>query len=426
MVKKVISGKEIEVRGEEIKATQCAAFTCPPDKTFDRLPIGRGAFLEVRKSGGRYWGTKYFCNGKRDTYRIGTYEAFTLSEARIERDRIKALAAQGIDPNTEKRTKKLINAQSYETFADCVKNYIATHPEWSVDRLKQINSQLEGNVLPYIGKRPIKEVKGTEILACIDRMIKRGAIQSAHKTLAVISRIYETVALDGILDATIGIKARLPKAIKGNYLAITEPMRFGELLRAIDGYGGSPEIKTALQIAPILFQRPKNVRTMRWREIDIDNKLWTIRSADLKREEQEKLSGSDHLVPLPVQVIELLEKMKPITGGGEYVFPNQDDRTKPFSVGAIRYALISIKFIDEQSFHGFRASGRTIAAEVLGVDDKHLEAQLSHKIKGDPLKGAYNRTKFVEQRREAIQLWANYLDGLKAGAEVLPFKAKAV
>jgi integrase len=205
-------------------------------------------------------------------------------------------------------------------------------------------------------------------MGLIYRTIKRGAIQSAHKTLAVISRIYETVALDRIPGATIGIKGRLLKAIKGNHLAITEPKRFSELLRAIDGYGGSPDIKTALQIAPILFQTPKNVRTMRWREINLDNRLWTIRSADLKREEQEKLSGSDHLVPLLIQVIELLEKMKPITGGFEYAFPNQDDRAKPFSVGAIRYAPISIKFIDEQSFLGFKVNGRAIAAEVLGAD----------------------------------------------------------
>lgn len=415
---------EKKIKGEEVKATQCAAFKCPADKNRGRLPIGRGAYLLALKAGGKYWCAPYYCNGKRDTYRIGTYEAFTLSEARIERDRIKDLAANGEDPNAEKRAKKFIKAQSYETFADCTKNYIATHPEWSSDRLKQINSQLNGNVLPYIGKRPMKDLKGTEILACIQRMIERGAIQSAHKTLAVVSKIYETVALDGITDATIGIKARLPKAIKGNYLAITDPKRFSELLRAIDGYGGSPEIKTALQIAPILFQRPKNVRTMRWREIDLENKLWTIRSADLKREKQEKDTGEDHLVPLPIQVIEFLEKMRPITGCGEFVFPNEKDKGKAFSAGAIAYALTSIKFIKEQSFHGFRASGRTIAAEVLGVEDRLLEAQLSHKIKGDPLKGAYNRTKYLEQRRDAIQLWANYLDGLKEGAEVIPLHAR--
>jgi integrase len=425
VIKKIIGGKEVDVKGEEIKATQCAVFTCPPEKDFDRLPIGGGAYLQVTKTGGRYWATKYYCRGKRETYRIGTYAKFTLSEARAERNRIKDLASQGIDPNTEKRTMKSLDTQSYETFGDCAKNFIATHPQWSSDRLKQVNSQLNGNILPYIGWRPMKDIKGTEILSCIQRMVKRKAIQSAHKTLAVVSGIYETVALDGIPNATIGIKARLPKAIRGNYPAITEPKRFAELLRAMDGYGGSIEIKSALLIAPILFQRPKNLRTMRWREIDTDSKLWTIKSKDLKREAQEKLTGEDHLVPLPLQVIEILEKLKPITGGGEYVFPNERDKDRPFSVGAIQYALTSIKFVKEQSFHGFRASGRTMASEVLRADDRHLEAQMSHKIKGDAHRGAYNRTRFIEQRREVIQLWANYLDGLKAGADVLPFKSKA-
>lgn len=367
---------------------------------------------------------KYEFGGKEKTFSIGVFPAVTLSEARLERDRAKQLLAQGIDPTVEKKVKKLLKSQAYESFADCAKNYIANHPEWSESHLERVNAQLNNDVLPYIGKRPIKDIKGTEIYACINRIVERQAIESAHRTLGVISNIYDTVALDGITDATKGIKSRLPKIIKGHFLAITDPKRFADLLRCIDGYTGSPEVKSAFQIAPILFQRPKNVRFMRWSELDLEAKLWTIPSENMKREEQERIDGDDHLVPLPTQVVEILEKLKPMTGSGEFVFPSTKHKDKPFSENAIRAALITIGFVKEQTFHGFRASGRTMAAEVLGIDDRHLEAQLSHTVK-DTLGRSYNRTKWLDQRREAIQLWANYLDGLKAGAEVIPLHAKA-
>jgi len=404
---------------------QCQAFKCPPDKKFTRLHDEGRLYLEATPAGGKYWRMKYEFGGKAKTFSIGVFPAVTLAEARLRRDGAKQLLVQGIDPTAEKKIRKLLKSQAYESFADCAKNYIANHPEWSESHLERINAQLNNDVLPYIGKRPIKDIKGTEIYACIDRIVKRDAIESAHRTLAVVSSIYDTVALDDIADATKGIKSRLPKVIRGHFLAITDPKRFADLLRCIDGYSGSPEVKSAFQIAPILFQRCKNVRFMRWSEIDLKAKLWTIPSANMKREEQEKIDGDDHLVPLPLQVIEILERLKPMTGSGEFVFPSTKHKDKPFSENAIRAALITIGFVKEQTFHGFRASGRTIATQVLGVDDRHLEAQLSHKIKSDPLKGAYNRTKWVEQRREMIQLWANYLDGLKAGADVIPFKAKA-
>lgn len=367
---------------------------------------------------------KYEFGGKAKTFSIGVFPAVTLAEARLERDRAKQLLAQGIDPTVEKKVKKLLKSQTYESFADCAKNYIANHPEWSESHLERVNAQLNNDVLPYIGKRPIKDIKGTEIYACINRIVDRDAIESAHRTLGVVSNIYDTVALDGITDATKGIKSRLPKIIKGHFLAITEPKRFADLLRCIDGYTGSPEVKSAFQIAPILFQRPKNVRFMRWSELDLEAKLWTIPSENMKREEQERIDGDDHLVPLPTQVVEILEKLKPMTGSGEFVFPSTKHKDKPFSENAIRAALITIRFVKEQTFHGFRASGRTMAAEVLGIDDRHLEAQLSHTVK-DTLGRSYNRTKWLDQRREAIQLWANYLDGLKAGAEVIQLHAKS-
>ncbi len=406
-----------------LTAAECKSFTCPPDKKRDRIYDDGGLYLQAEKTGGKYWRLKYTFGGVEKTYSIGVYKNFTLAEARTDRDNAKKLLSQGIDPTVEKQTKKLLKSQSYQSFGDCAKNYIASHPEWSASHLERVNAQLNNDVLTQIGKRPMKDIKGTEIFACINKIIERGSIESAHRTLGVISRIYETVILDGIIDATAGVKIRLPKIIHGKFAAITEPKQFAQLLRSIDDYQGAPEIKAALQIAPILFQRPKNVRYMRWSQLDLKGNLWTIPSDDIKRDKQEKKTGLDHFVPLPTQVVEILEKLKKTTGSGEFVFRSTRGKAgAPFSENTSGSALNGMGYKDIQTFHGFRASGRTMLDEVLNKDWRHLEAQLAHKV-GDANGDSYNRTRFLSQRAEIIQDWANYLNKLKAGAEIIQLKA---
>ena len=190
-------------------------------------------------------------------------------------------------------------------------------------------------------------------------------------------------------------------------------------MRSIKGYKGGPVVRTALQLTPLLYQRPANLRMMEWTELDLDAALWTIPSQKMKRTVQEKEQGDDHIVPLPTQAIALFRGIHPITGHGRYVFPGERSRDKPISDNSVRSALYSLGYGKEQTWHGFRASARTMLVDELNIDYLVIEANLAHAVK-DANGRSYNRTQYVKQRFEMIQTWADYLDKLAKGADVVP------
>lgn len=192
-------------------------------------------------------------------------------------------------------------------------------------------------------------------------------------------------------------------------------------MRAIKGYKGGPIVRTALQLSPLLYQRPGNLRMMEWAELDLDQGLWTIPSMKMKRLKSEKENGEDHIVPLPKQAVSLLRNIHPLTGHGRYVFPGERNHDRPLSDNAVRSALYSLGFGKEQSSHGFRASARTMLVDELNLDYNVIEANLAHAVK-DANGTSYNRTKYFQQRLEMIQKWADYLDKLAVGADVIQFK----
>jgi integrase len=204
--------------------------------------------------------------------------------------------------------------------------------------------------------------------------------------------------------------------------AITDPKRVGELVRAIEGYKGMPITRAALQLAPLVFVRPGELRKAEWVEFDLDAAQWRIPAARMKRTKQEKSSGTAHVVPLSRQAVAILRELHPLTGHGRYLFPGPRTGERPMSDNGVLSALRRMSFpSDEMTGHGFRAMARTLLAERLGVDEAAIEAQLAHAVK-DSLGRAYNRTEFVEQRRKMLQTWADYLDRLRDGAEVIPIK----
>jgi integrase len=272
---------------------------------------------------------------------------------------------------------------------------------------------LERDLFPWIGQRLIKDITGNEILATLRKIEERGAVETADRGLMLCRQIWTFVALDGIPDATRGIKEKLAPYRGKNFAAIIEPTKFGELLRAIDGYKGGVIVRTALKLAPLLFQRPQNLRTMQWAHLDLADKLWTIPSIDMKRSKIEKENGEPHFVPMPSQAVTLLKELHPYTGHGMYVFHGERQHDRPISDNSVRTALYSLGYGKEQSWHGFRSSGRTMLAEQLEVNPLYLEAQLAHAVK-DANGRAYNRTQYLKQRREVMQQWGDYLDQLKA------------
>ena len=392
----------------------CKSAKCPEDKTFKRFADSGGMYLEVTKSGGKYWRLKYRLANKEKRLALGVYPATSLKAARIKRDESKMMIEQGQDPSQiQKAQRQSIQQPGILTFKDVALDWYKTKSSsWSDDHAKRTMRQIERDLFPLLEKRPISEIKGTEILYALRKIEERGAIETADRGLMICRQIWEYVALDGIPDATRGIKAKLQPYRGKHFQAIIEPKQFGKLLAAIDQYKGGIVVKTALQLAPILFQRPANLRLMKWSQIDFANALWTIPAAEMKGTKERKENGDPHLVPLPSQVIKLLNDLKPYVGNCEFVFRGERQASKPISDNSVRTALYALGFGKEQSWHGFRASGRTMLAEQLNENIAHLEAQLAHAVK-DANGTSYNRAIFVEQRRAIIQRWADYIDEIK-------------
>lgn len=390
----------------------------------DKHSDGGGLYLHVTKAG-KYWRMAYRFSGKQKTLAIGVYPAISLAQARRQRDQARELLAQGIDPSEDKRRAKASKAAAtVNTVEAMARAYLANKKDsWSTTHYEREARSLEKDIYPYLGARPIREVEPPELLSVCERVQDRGAVESAHRLLTTTSGVWQFAIAKGCAarDITQDIKKALKPRKKGHFPAITNPAQLGELLRASDGYGGGPVVRTALAIAPILFQRPGNLRTMRWTDLDFDAGLWTIPSADLKRGVEEKQNGAAHKVPLPRQAIAAIRKLQSMTGHGEYVFPGLRDHAKPMSEAAVNAALHAMGYKDIHTWHGYRATGRTLLREVFKIDVDVIEAQLAH-VGGKTHNGAYDRATFVDERTAVMQQWADYLDKLRHGADVLQFR----
>lgn len=285
--------------------------------------------------------------------------------------------------------------------------------------------RLEQDVFPWLGSLRIGDVKAPLVLQTLRRIESRGAVETAHRTKQVCSQVFRYAIATGRAesDPAAALSEALKPVLVQHMPAITEPRRVGQLLRAIHAYEGLPVTRAALQLAPLVFVRPGELRKAEWPGFDLDAAEWRIDSMRMKRTKQDKLTGAAHLVPLSTQAVEVLRDLQPLTGHGRYVFPSLRTGERPMSDNAVLSALRRMGFPkDEMTGHGFRAMARTLLAERLGVDESVIEAQLAHAVK-DGLGRAYNRTEFVLQRREMLQAWADYLDKLRDGAEVIPLKA---
>ena len=270
----------------------------------------------------------------------------------------------------------------------------------------------------------MQSIQAMELLKALQKVEERGALETADRVLMLARQIwtYWLPTTDNTQrNITEGLKARLTPYRGGVMAAITDPVRFGELLRSIRAYKGGILVRTALRLAPMLYQRPANLQEMEWAELDLDAALWTIPSAKMKRTKHEKVNGEPHVVPLPRQAVELLRDLQPFSGRGRYVFHGERDHDRPISNNSVRSALYALGFGKEQTLHGFRASARTMMVDQLNLDPLAIEANLAHAVK-DANGRSYNRTQYIAQRLEQIQQWADYCDKLAAG-NVVQFKS---
>jgi len=288
---------------------------------------------------------------------------------------------------------------------------------WTLVHAAMILRRLELNVFPWIGVRPIIDIKAPELLRVLRRIESRGALETAHRVRIICGQVFRYAVATGRADRdpVADLRGAIPPVKSKHFSAMTDPVKVAGLLRAIDGYEGSFVTRCALRLAPLLFVRPGELRQAEWAEIDLDAAEWNIPAEKMKTRDA-------HLLPLARQAVEILKELQPVSGSGKYVFPSARSPLRPMSNNAVLAALRRMGIDkDEMTGHGFRAMARTILDEVLQVRPELIEHQLAHAVR-DPLGRAYNRTKHLPERRRMMQTWADYLDGLKAGAKVIPFR----
>jgi integrase len=383
-------------------------------KLFD----GDGLYLLIVPQGGKYWRFKYRFEGKEKLLALGTYPEISLAEARQRRENARRQVAKGIDPGAARKAQKLVETQSMETFEVIAREWhIKFTPTWAPGHAAKVIRNLERDLFPWIGSRPINEIKAPELLSALRRIESRGALDTAHRVRTIASQVFRYAVATGRAErnpATDLIGA-LPPTIDKHLPSLTDPKEVAPLLRAMEGYQGSFVVQCALRLSPLFFVRPGELRHAEWSEIDMEEAVWNIPAQKMKM----KMA---HIVPLCKQAIEILNELKPLTGASKYVFPSGRSFARPMSENAVNAALRRMGY-DQGTMtgHGFRAMARTILDEVLHIRPDYIEHQLAHAVR-DPNGRAYNRTAHLEERRKMMQTWADYLDRLKSGALVIPFK----
>lgn len=389
-----------------------------PREKFYKLTDGDGLYLHVTEKGSKLWRFRYRFDHKEKLLALGTYPEISLYDARQRRDEARRQVAHGIDPGAVRKAQKQTRTEETETFEVIAREWYEEFKQtWSSGHAVTIMSRLERDLFPWIGKRPINQIKAPELLAVLRRVESRGALESAHRIRTIAGQVFRYAVATGRAerDPAADLKGALPQPRERHHAALTEPKEVAPLLRALDGYQGHFVVKCALRLAPMFFTRPGELRHAEWSEIDLDEAAWNIPAHKMKMKQA-------HIVPLCRQAVEILTELKEFTGASRYVFPSGRSFARPMSNNAVNAALRRMGYDGEtMTGHGFRAMARTILDEVLHVRPDYIEHQLAHAVR-DPNGRAYNRTAHLEERRKMMQTWADYLDGLKAGGVVVPFK----
>lgn len=403
----------------------CKNASCPPDKKRVRLTDSGGLYLEVAPNGSKRWFWKFRKGASESRLALGSYPAVGLTTARKARDAAKLQRAEGVDPVQARKIAKLRASNSTgDTFKEVALEWFGKQaPLWSAGHAERSLRQLERDLFPWLGNRRMQDIKAVELLATLRKIEERGAIETADRALMLCRQVWQywlPGAGNNQRDITEGLKKSLTPYRSTHFAAITDPAALGNLLRAIQAYKGGVIVRAALQLAPLLFQRPGELRGAAWAEIDLDAATWTIPAARMKREKAGKEQGEPHVVPLPRQAVEILRDLHKYTGHSALVFPGERNHDRPISENSVRTALITMGYTpDIQTWHGFRATARTMLAERLDCDPLIIEAQLAHAVK-DANGRAYNRTQYLRHRADMMQRWADYLDQLRRGSVISP------
>jgi integrase len=377
------------------------------EKSF-KIADGKGLFLVVQPNGSKYWRFRYRFGGKEKLLAIGIYPDVTLADARRKRDDARKLLADDTDPGMakqlKKRAKKLVSENSFEAITR--EWHIKFSSKWTPEHGAKILIRLEKDIFPWLGHRPITEITAPELLAVLRRIENRGAIETAHRTLQNCGQIFRYAIATGRAerDVSADLRGAIPPVKKRHLASITDPKSIGNLLRALNDYNGHFVTKSALQLAPLVFVRPGELRKAEWSEFNFETAEWRIPPEKMKMR-------ITHIVPLSTQAVAILREIQALTGDGKYVFPSLRTHTRPMSNNAVLGALRRLGYAkDEMTGHGFRSMASTLLNEQ-GWNRDAIERQLAHAERNN-IRAAYNYAEYLPERRKMMQHWADYLDAL--------------
>lgn len=394
----------------------------PRDKSY-RLADGGGLYLEIFPNGSKLWRLKYRrIDGKETRISLGAYPEVPAPKARQKRDEIKLRRKeQGVDPALERKMERLRAQQAAGDSFEAVARewHKKQKPKWRDTHSEKVIRWLEADLFPWLGARPTQEVTAPELLTVLRRVEGRGAVEKAHRELNICSQVFRYAVATGRApgDPASALRGALAPVKTTHHASLTEPAAVGELLRAIDGYSGTLISRCALQLAPLVFVRPGELRQAEWAEINLEIAEWRIPGEKMKM-------GDPHIVPLSQQALAILREIQPLTGRGLYVFPGERSRARPMSENTVNAALRRLGYSkDQMTGHGFRSMASTLLHEQ-GWNHYAIERQLAH-AERNSVTAAYNYAEHMPERRTMMQAWANYLDGLKRGADVVPIRSRA-
>lgn len=405
----------------------CRNATCPAGLKRRRLTDGAGLYLEVSPAGSKRWFWKFYPDGKESRLALGSYPDVTLKAARAARDEARKTRQSGTNPVQQRKAEKLLKTASNAATFEAVAREFHTLKKsgWSEGHATKWIRVCELYLFPHIGTLPLSTIKTPVLLSALRKVEKKGILSTAQDMSAMAGQVFRYGVQAGHCEhnPAESLRGAIKPHTAKHFAAILDPVKVGELLRAINGYTGQPTTRAAMLLAALVFQRPGNIRAMEWAWVDLDARLLTIPAAQMKASMHLKLNGRPHIVPLAPQAVAILKELRRLTGTGRYVFPGARSSERPMSDGTINAALRRLDYgSDDHVAHGFRAMARTLITERLpGIPADVIEAQLAHGKSG-PLGSAYDRAEYMEQRRAMMVTWADYLDRLRAGAQVLPLK----
>jgi integrase len=403
--------------------TDAAIRKAKPADSAQKLTDGGGMYLLLKPDGGRYWRLDYRFANKRKTLALGVYPTVTLADARLRRDEARRKIANNTDPSAERKEAKAAQAvarvAAHKTFASVARAWMERQDiaEVTANKNKWI---LEGFLFPELGEQAIAGITSRMLLDALRKIEASGKLETARRAKVKVGQVFRYAVIEGLVDTdpTAALKGALKAPKQKHHAAITDPARIGALLRAIDGYSGQFVTLKALQLAPLVFVRPGELRAAEWDEFDLDEGMWRIPAARMKMK-------AAHLVPLSSQAVSILRELRTFSGEGRFLFPGLRSTLRPMSENTINAALRGLGYSGgEMTGHGFRSMAATRLNE-MGWHADAIERQLAH-AEANKVRAAYTHAAtYLEVRKPMMQAWADYLDGLRAGGKVVAIRRAA-